>query len=126
MEAVQIKYHIQLDDLDFMEIVSHYKWIQLCERFRTKIFKERYKKLLKDGLGVVIADLTVKYKRPAVYDQEVVFEISVLESKVSSAIVRHRALDKDQKELMIADIRLVCIDETKRAVPMPDYFISES
>ncbi len=126
MKQSPIPYKIQLDDLDFMGIVSHYKWIQLCERFRTHIFKERYKKLLKSGLGIVIADLKVKYKRPAIYDQEVFFDIEVIESKVSSIVIRHRILNADQAELVVAELRLVCIDDTQRAVPMPDYFASPS
>ena len=110
--GVQKTFRIHLDDLDYMGIVSHYDWVRLMERHRTEACKHEWKKVLAEGLGLVVVNTNVDYKYPAKYDDELEFKLNVTELGNSSFAVRHEFTNlKHSKTCAVGTITFACIDQ---------------
>lgn len=110
-----------LDDLDFMGIVGHYKWIQLFERYRTKLWDKQYGLLLKEGLGLVIKNIEVEYTRPAKFRDELVFTCEIQKIGGASFSAKQVAYDKNKKPYAEASLHFICINSELKPTKIPDY-----
>jgi YbgC/YbaW family acyl-CoA thioester hydrolase len=110
--ATSKKFRIHLDDLDYMGIVSHYDWVRIMERHRTEACKDEWKKVLAQGLGLVVVNVQVDYKAPARYDDELEFKLQVTELGNSSFVARHDFIScKTDRTCVVGHITFACIDQ---------------
>ncbi len=112
--------YINLDDLDYMGIISHYKWIELFERTRTELVKEIWKKMLSQKIGIVIAEVRSKYRKPARYDEKIL--ISVVPTKIGSRsmTIHHTAKNQNDEICVEADVVAVFIDQAGKPTAIPN------
>ena len=120
---MKLSYTVNLDDLDFMGIVSHYQWIVLMERLRTKLLSKPFIELQKLGLGIVIAEVHMQYKKPARYNDHMDFELEVIEARSSSIKLKHIFQSNNGKVFTIGELVMVCINDQGKPHPIPPKFI---
>ena len=113
-----------LDDLDFMGIVSHYKWIQLFERYRTKLWDKQFDLLLKENLGLVIRKVEAEYFRPAKFRDQITFTCHVQKIGGASFSALQVACDKNKKPFAEAFIHFICINSELKPTKIPEYLKS--
>ncbi|MCB0418446.1 MAG: acyl-CoA thioesterase [Bdellovibrionaceae bacterium] len=113
-------YQVFLDDIDYWGVVSHHKWIAIFERLRTKAFAEPFKELLGAGFGLVVAGLTVSYKKPGIFNQKLTVEITPQSVGRASFEVKQVARDEKGEVLVEANVHLVYVDRAGRPVKVPD------
>ena len=104
-----------------MGIVGHYKWIQLFERYRTKLWDKQYGLLLKEGLGLVIKNIEVEYTRPAKFRDELVFTCEIQKIGGASFSAKQVAYDKNKKPYAEASLHFICINSELKPTKIPDY-----
>jgi len=110
-----------LDDLDFMGIVGHYKWIQLFERYRTKLWDKPYRLLLDEGLGLVIKKLEVEYTRPAKFRDQITFTCEIQRVGGASFTAKQVAYDQNRKPHAEAVLHFICINAELKPTKIPEY-----
>ncbi len=117
-----IGYRVALDDLDFMGIVSHYQWLLLMERLRTKLCEDQFQRMQSLRLGFVVADAKIQYRKSARYLDHLQLQLEVLSLKGSSALVKHTFVGPDNDVLVVGELTLVCVNEAGRPNAIPDEF----
>ena len=121
MKDMNFTHVTDLDDLDFMGLVSHYKWVQLFERYRTKYLDKEYMKLTQENLGLVVRKINLHYHKPAKFRDLVVFECKIKNIKNASFAVEQKAISKDNSLYVTAEIEFACIDKELKPTKIPQY-----
>ena len=119
---MNIQYTVNLDDVDFMGIVGHWHWLKLMERLRTAAFAEIFAPLVTKGIGFVIAEAKIQYKRPATYNQSLIMELDVINIRPTNATIRHTFKDSKGDILVVGELVLVCVNKEGKPYTIPDDF----
>ena len=106
-------------------VVHHSVYPVWFEMGRTELLRANgvaYKDLESAGIFFVVADLHIKYRRPALYDDEL--ELETTNSKVTAAKVEHTyRLIRRRDRLLLAEGSsvLACIDGHGRIRRVPEF-----
>ena len=112
-------------ETDQAGVVHHTVYPIWLEMGRTELLRENglpYSKLEKMGTFFVVADFKVRYRRPALYDEELELETAV--TKVTSARVEHSYwLKRKSTGLLLAEAKttLACVDSDGSLKKIPDF-----
>ena len=116
-------------ETDQAGVIHHTVYPIWLEMGRTELLRENgipYSKLEKMGTFFVVADIKVRYRRPALYDEELELETSV--TKVTSARVEHSySLKRKSTGLLLAEAKttLACIDSDGSLKKIPNFMYLE-
>ena len=100
----------------------HGNFINFCERARTEFIGALglSNKLLHETNNLaVVRHIEADYKMPAVLEDYLHIETELLEIKNSSFILK-QTITRDEDELFVMKVVLVCINEKMRPVRIPD------
>ena len=81
-----------------------------------------YKDLEAAGCAMVVAQLSIKYRRPVLYDEKII--ITTTCSRITKARIDHTYEIRDaQSDQLLAEgsSTLACIDSTGKMRPIPDF-----
>ena len=111
-------------ETDQAGIVHHTVYPIWLEMGRTELLRENgiaYAQLEKAGTFFVVADLNIKYRRPAFYDEKLDLETTI--TKVTSARVEHSYSLKNPSGVILAEAKttLACVDSAGALQKMPDF-----
>jgi acyl-CoA thioester hydrolase len=110
-------------------VVHHTVYPVWFEMGRTELLRVNglaYSELEKNGIYFVVAELTVKYRRPAVYDEKL--DLITTCSKITNARVEHsyRLLRQGTGVLLAEGSSiLACVDASGRPRRMPEFMYPE-
>jgi acyl-CoA thioester hydrolase len=116
-------------ETDQAGVVHHTVYPIWFEMGRTELLRENgvaYKNLEQAGVYFVVADLTVKYRRPSHYDEQL--HLTTIASKVTAARVEHTYHLKHAKtQILLAEGTsiLACVDENGKAKRIPGFMYTE-
>ena len=116
-------------ETDQAGVVHHTVYPIWFEMGRTELLRENgvaYKKLEQAGVYFVVADLTVKYRRPSHYDEQL--QLTTIASKVTAARVEHTYQLKNAKtQILLAEGSsiLACVDENGKPKRIPPFMYIE-
>lgn len=85
-----------------------------------------YRDLEKAGIFFVVAELKIKYRKPAEYDQ--ILKLTTTCSEVTAAKIRHiykLTSDSDEKVLAEGSTNLACVDEKGKIRRIPKFMYIE-
>ncbi|MCA9299580.1 MAG: acyl-CoA thioesterase, partial [Phycisphaerales bacterium] len=117
-------------ECDPMGVAHHASYLPWLEMARTELVRDQgvsYASMEREGTFLVVADLSVRYRRPARYDD--VLEIVTEVSRLTRARVEHtyevRLAERDgvvadRVLLATATTTLACVDPTGKPRLMPD------
>ena len=117
------EYRVRLDDLDYMGIVGNARWLTLLERARADLLTAidyPMTRFFSEKIGAVVADLTIKYIRPARMDDTVSIEISVEELADVFGNLHYVASSKSGQPFVKAQTKMVFVDEAGRPTKVPE------
>lgn len=116
-------------ETDQAGVVHHTVYPIWFEMGRTELLRENgvaYKKLEQAGVFFVVADLSVKYRRPAYYDEKL--HLTTTASKVTAARVEHtyKLVNPETQTLLVEGSSiLACVDENGKLKRVPGFMYTE-
>ncbi len=112
-------------ETDQAGVVHHTVYPIWFEMGRTELLRANglaYSELEKAGVYFVVAELNIKYHRPALYDEKL--ELTTTCTNVSTARVEHSyCLKRQSTSLLLAEgnSTLACVDAQGKVRRMPDF-----
>ena len=110
------KHLVNLDDLDFMGIVSHYKWVELLERYRTLSWDSKFQWLQQKKWGLIVVKADIQYLKPAAFRDKVFFEDKVKSIKFASFELEQMVTNENHEQLIKASLRFCCVDDKLKPI----------
>ncbi len=116
-------------ETDQAGVIHHTVYPVWFEMGRTELLRVNglaYSELEKNGIYFVVAELNVKYRRPAFYDEKL--DLITTCSRITSARVEHTyRLIRQSTGLLLADGSsiLACVDTNGRPRRMPEFMYPE-
>lgn len=104
-----------------MNVAHHSVYPVWFEMARTELLRQQggvYRDMEAEGIFLVVAKLNIRYRRPALYDDE----LSVFVQTLPSAGVKleHRyEVKRGAERIATADTTLACVDRDGKLCPMP-------
>ena len=108
-------------ECDPMRVAHHASYPVWMEIARTELLREQgapYRECEEQGVYFVVAKMSLRYRKPARYDDAL--EVHVTALPCSGVKVEHRyEVRRGGERLLTAQTTLVCVDGAGRAVPVP-------
>lgn len=125
--AHETRLRVRYGETDQMGVVHHANYLLYVEESRTNLMRERgcsYAELERRGIGLPVRKVDVRYRLPALYEDDLVVRTHV--GRVGAASVTfhseiHR--ERDRNHLASITVELACVDLRDRArgpIPLPD------
>ena len=110
-------------------VIHHSVYPVWLEMGRTELLRANglaYKDMEQAGVFFVVARLSIKYRRPALYDEQLKLETTC--SKVTASRVEHtyRLMRSDGVILAEADTTLACVSAEGKVRRIPEFMYLES
>ena len=121
-DSVTVPLRVRYVECDPMNIAHHSTYPVWMEIGRTELLRAQganYADCEKNGIFFAVARLSIRYKKPARYDDEL--ELRVVGLPCEGVKVDHRyKLYRGDELLMTAETTLVCVTSEGKAVPVPE------
>jgi acyl-CoA thioester hydrolase len=109
-----MRVRVYYEDTDAGGIVYHANWLRWFERARTDWLRElgvvHSRMLAESGVGFVVRDISIDYRRPARLDDELLVDVRLVEARRASWILEQRACRPDDGELLVsARLRIAAV-----------------
>jgi acyl-CoA thioester hydrolase len=109
-------------ECDPMGVAHHTVYPVWFEMGRTELLRDsglNYRDFEAQGIFLAVIEMSVKYRRPARYDDALILETSIAE--ISHVKIMHSyVLYRDDERLATAATTLACLDREGRPRPIPD------
>jgi len=116
-----IEIRVRYAECDPMGVAHHSAYAPWFEMGRTELLRSsggNYRDLEAAGVLLAVVKLSIRYKRPARYDDVLSLETSV--ANLGHVKIEHRyELRRGDELLATAETTLACIDREGRARPLP-------
>lgn len=121
-DRVTVPLRVRYAECDPMNIAHHSAYTVWMEIGRTELLRAQganYRDCEAQGIHFAVARLSIRYKKPARYDDEL--ELLVIGLPCAGVKVEHRyELRRGDDLLMTAETTIVCVTREGRAVPVPE------
>ena len=129
MKIHELKVRVRYAETDQMGVVYHGNYAQYFEMGRVEWLRNlgaSYKWMEETGIMLPVVSLSMNYKKPARYDDELTIK-TILKSQTSVKIEFEYEIYNQHHELLtIADSTLVFVDmKTGRPMLPPDYIVEK-
>jgi len=119
----EIEFRIRYAETDQMGVVYHANYLVWCEVGRTEFIRARglsYAEMERAGVGLAVADLSMRFHAPARYD-DVVRVVTTLTAVRSRAITFGYVISSvgSGDRLVTAETTLIALDRAGRPVSLP-------
>jgi acyl-CoA thioester hydrolase len=121
----QIQLRVRYAETDAMGIAHHSNYVIWLEMGRVAFLDEMgfpYREVEKRGVLLVVTQVGVKYRRPAVFDDEIILTTRL--GALKSRLVRFEyAIERTSDNALLAEgfTEHIATDFEKRTVPIPQY-----
>lgn len=128
MEAAphRLKLQVRYGETDQMGVVHHANYLAYFEEGRTRMMADlgcSYAGLEREGVGLPVRNVELRYRSPARYEEELVVETRVLGLRAASVRFGYEIRRVDDGELIVTgSCELACITlaEPRRVIPLPE------
>lgn len=121
-DRVVVPLRVRYAECDPMNIAHHSAYPVWMEIGRVELLRAQganYRDCEARGIFFAVARLSIRYKKPAKYDDEL--ELHVIGLPCAGVKVEHRyELRRGDELLMTAETTIVCVTSEGRAVPVPE------
>ena len=130
--AHELQLRVYWEDTDASGVVYHANYLKWAERGRTEWLRalggEQQRWIFEAGIAFTVAEMTVRYRRPARLDDRVLIKTELGVQRRASLIFEQRILHADSGELLAQmSVKAGCVDvKTFRPRPLPEWFFSQN
>ncbi len=124
--ATTVTVRVRYPECDPMGVAHHSVFPVWLEVARTELLREQglaYRDLEARGICFVVARMSLRYRRPAHYDDELTIHVAV-ETSAGIKIVHHYRIERAGELLATAETTLACVDAAGRPRPIPETLLS--
>jgi acyl-CoA thioester hydrolase len=124
--VVPLTLRVLYGDTDQMGVVYYANYLRYFEAGRGEFLRahgQHYRDIENAGLRLPVVEATVRYQRPAKYDDVLVIETTVAEAKRASVLFTYRVL-RGAEELATGATRHACLDLQGRPTRLPPKLIA--
>jgi acyl-CoA thioester hydrolase len=119
---------VRYADTDMMNFVWHGKYLEYFEVARTELLRATgisYAEVEKNGYQLPLIEAGIKYKIPALYDDILEIEATIIELHSPKVHIEYKVIRKATKELVSEGFttHLFIRNDTKKAVRPPKIYI---
>ncbi|RME24087.1 MAG: acyl-CoA thioesterase [Candidatus Zixiibacteriota bacterium] len=123
---IEIPIRVRYAECDPMNVAHHSAYPVWLEIARTELLRQQgqaYRDLETQGIYFVVARLNIRYRKPAIYDDELTI---LCEGKPSAGVkIEHVYEVRRGNELLAtAETTIVCVDGNGKLRPIPDNLMS--
>lgn len=128
----ELPIRVYWEDTDASGVVYHANYLKWAERGRSDWLRAQggaQQQWMEEAkIAFTIAELTVRYRRPARLDDEVVVMTYVSSVKRASLIFDQQIVKRATGELLAGlSVKAACVDlKSFRPRPLPDWFLSQN
>ena len=123
-----IEIRVRYNETDAMGLLHHSNYLTYFELGRTELFRAQggsYRRMEELGMFFVVASITVKFRRPARYDEILTLTTEI--SKQSPAKLEHHyTLKRESEVLAEADSVIACVDNQGLVQPIPNDLVQKT
>lgn len=130
--AHELQLRVYWEDTDASGVVYHANYLKWAERGRTEWLRalggEQQRWIVEAGIAFTVAEMTVRYRRPARLDDRVLIKTELGVQRRASLMFEQRILLADSGELLAQmSVKAGCVDvKTFRPRPLPEWFFSQN
>lgn len=120
--ATSIDVRIRYAECDPMNLAHHGAYPVWLEMARTELLREQgvsYREMEAKGVYFVVARMSLRYRRPAHYDDVLRVDVKALPA-ASVKLEHHYELRRGEELIATAETTLVCVDQAGKPRPVPD------
>lgn len=117
-----IELQVRYSETDAMGLLHHSNYLTYFEMGRTELFRAQggsYKRMEELGMFFVVASISVKFKRPAKYDDVLHLTTRIKSQSPAKLIHLYQLMHGDQL-LTEAESVIACVDTEGRVQPIPE------
>ncbi|MEM9916373.1 MAG: thioesterase family protein [Planctomycetota bacterium] len=122
LPEITVPIRVRYQECDPMNVAHHSVYPVWLEIARTELLRsmgQTYRDLEAAGVFLVVAKLSLRYRRPAMYDDEL--EVTVTALPTVGVKLEHKYEIRRGKELLAAaETTLACVDRDGKLRPVPD------
>ncbi len=118
----EIEIRVRYSETDAMNCVHHSRYLNYFEMGRTELFRAQggnYRRMEELGLFFVVASVSVRYRQPARYDDQLVLHTSLLRQGPVKLEHQYR-LFRGAELLAEGSSVLACVDRNGTIQPIPE------
>ena len=109
-----LRVRVYYEDTDAGGIVYHANWLRWFERARTDWLRalgvEHSRMLAQTGVGFVVRDMTIDYRRPARLDEELLIDVRLAQARRASWTLAQQARRPGETEPLVrATLRIAAV-----------------
>lgn len=132
--STTIQVRVRYNECDPMRVAHHGSYPVWFELARTQLLREQgvaYRDLEEQGVFFVVARMSVRYRRPARYDDELRVTVTAARSagvKIDHAYEVHRTGGNGERDELLAtgQTTLACVDRQGRVRGVPGHLLGEA
>ncbi len=120
---VPLSIRVLYGDTDQMGIVYYANYLRYFEAGRGELLRahgHHYRDVERAGFRLPVVEASLRYRKPAGYDDVLVVETSVVEAKGASVRFSYRVRRGDE-ELVTGETRHACVDVNGRPTRLPPH-----
>lgn len=116
---------VYIEDTDAGGIVYYANYLKFCERARSEWLRSLgfdQHGLMQEGIRFVVRDLSIRYRRPAVLDDEIIATVTVAELTRAGMTLNQTVVRRSETSdeiLAEAVVRAACINDAGKPVALP-------
>ena len=127
MISFETKIRVEYHHTDQMGVVHHSNYVKFFEVARTEWLRANgltYAEMERRGVMMLIVDVAVKYRNPALYDELLSVTAFVDEAPMARMTFRYEVRGEDGRDIASGSTTLGFIDkETRRPVRAPQWLL---
>jgi acyl-CoA thioester hydrolase len=128
MYTTEIKIRVRYGETDQMGYAYYGNYAEYFEVARVEALRNlgfSYKKLEEEGIMLPVLSYSVKFIKPAYYDDELAIKVSIKEIPLARIHFTYEVYNEKDELTTIADTTLVFINrKTNKPCPAPEHFLS--
>ena len=129
MKFFETKVRVRYAETDQMGVVYHGNYAQYFEIARVEWLRNlgiSYRKMEQEGVMLPVVNLSINYRKPAYYDEELIIRTRVAQKPTVKIIFEYEVVNEHQQIISDATATLVFVDiKTKKPMMCPEYLLEK-
>lgn len=108
--------------IDVFGHVNNSRYLEFLEDARWAIFSKTLSALREQNLSLVIVNININYRRPALIDQKIAIDAELVRFGNTSFVIEQKVTDADNSEIVFADaaVTSVILDQAGKPLHLDD------
>jgi acyl-CoA thioester hydrolase len=129
MDSFQISYRVTYSDTDQMGFMHHSNYLKYYETARWELFRRigiAYPEIESEGIILPVISASVKYNKPAFYDQEIMINTRIKSFRGARIVFDYQAINEAGEVINEAQITVACVKTLTGKACFPSKRISDT